>query len=66
MGDANASIPTPEPVLMRPMFGACGHAAAKTSLGFVSKTSLEAGIERAYGLTPCPAGRFRFLIFGTY
>ena len=37
MGDANASIPTPEPVIMRPMFGAIGMAAAKNSILFVSK-----------------------------
>src|SRR5262249_13341355 len=41
MGDANASIPTPQPVLMRPMFGAFGSAAAKTSLAFVSQASRE-------------------------
>ena len=37
MGDANASIPTPQPVVMRPMFGAHGSAGAATSLAFVSK-----------------------------
>src|SRR5262249_6685329 len=36
MGDANASIPTPEPVLMRPMFGGFGRAVASTSVTFVS------------------------------
>lgn len=44
MGDANASIPTPLPVLYRPMFGAFGGATAATSLTFVSKAALEAGI----------------------
>ncbi len=44
MGDANASIPTPQPVLMRPMFGAFGRATEATSLAFVSKASLDAGI----------------------
>ena len=39
MGDANASIPTPQPVVMRPMFGAFGSAAASTSLAFVSRLS---------------------------
>jgi urease subunit alpha len=48
MGDANASIPTPEPVRMRPMFGAYGLAAAKSSLAFVSKASL--GTVSRYGL----------------
>jgi urease subunit alpha len=50
MGDANASIPTPEPVRMRPMFGGFGHAAAKTSFAFVSKAAQETGVGAAYGL----------------
>jgi urease subunit alpha len=41
MGDANASIPTPQPVHMRPMFGSYGGACAATSLTFVSKLALE-------------------------
>jgi urease subunit alpha len=45
MGDANASIPTPGPVLARPMFGAAGVAAAKTSVAFVAPAALEAGLE---------------------
>ena len=44
MGDANASIPTPQPVLMRPMFGAFGRATGAISLAFVSQASLDAGI----------------------
>ena len=36
MGDANASIPTPQPILPRPMFGAFGAVPAKTSLAFVA------------------------------
>jgi urease subunit alpha len=40
MGDPNASIPTPEPVRYRPMFGAFGRAAATTSWTFVSQASL--------------------------
>jgi urease subunit alpha len=40
MGDANASIPTPEPVRYRPMFGAFGRAAAATACTFVSAVSL--------------------------
>src|SRR5438270_7931505 len=51
MGDPNASIPTPQPVLMRPMFGAMGHACGgASSIAFVSKTSLAAGIPQTYGL----------------
>ncbi len=42
MGDANASIPTPEPVLPRPMFGAFGNAIGRTSLSFVSRNGAEA------------------------
>jgi urease subunit alpha len=50
MGDANASIPTPQPVAMRPMFGAYGAAGSATSLAFVSKISLEDGRVQRYGL----------------
>ncbi|GAB3676753.1 urease subunit alpha [Actinocorallia lasiicapitis] len=41
MGDANASIPTPQPVLPRPMFGASPAAAAATSVHFVSEAALD-------------------------
>jgi urease subunit alpha len=44
MGDANASIPTPQPVLPRPMFGAQGRVPARTSLHFVAPAALEAGL----------------------
>jgi urease subunit alpha len=44
MGDANASIPTPQPVFARPMFGALPRAAASTSLTFVAAAALEAGL----------------------
>ncbi len=44
MGDANASIPTPQPVLPRPMFGAAPAAAAATSVHFVSPQSVEDGL----------------------
>ncbi|MCA2641371.1 MULTISPECIES: urease subunit alpha [unclassified Microcystis] len=44
MGDANASIPTPQPVYMRPMFASFGGAITKTSLTFVSKYAMKAGI----------------------
>jgi len=50
MGDANASIPTPEPVRMRGMFGALGRAAASTSLAFVSRAAARASVGEAYGL----------------
>jgi urease subunit alpha len=44
MGDANASIPTPQPVLPRPMFGAYGAAPAATSVAFVAPAALEDGL----------------------
>ena len=44
MGDPNASIPTPQPIHMRPMFGSYGGAIAATSLTFVSQAALEAGV----------------------
>jgi len=50
MGDAGASIPTPQPVWMRPMFAAHGRAVAKTSLAFVSQRSVEEGGVTALGL----------------
>ena len=50
MGDPNASIPTPQPVHYRPMFGSFGGAIARTSLTFVSQASLQAGIGESYGL----------------
>ena len=50
MGDPNASIPTPQPVHYRPMFGSFGSAIAKTSLTFVSQAGLRAGIGERYGL----------------
>jgi len=51
MGDANASIPTPEPLLMRPMFGARGRAIGATSLAFISERAWHEGHVRALGLT---------------
>ncbi len=50
MGDPNASIPTPQPVHYRRMFGALGGALATTSLSFVSQAGLSAGIAQRYGL----------------
>ncbi len=51
MGDPNASIPTPEPVIYRPMFGSFGRALAECSLTFVSRAALEGGIRERLGLT---------------
>jgi urease subunit alpha len=50
MGDPNASIPTPQPVHQRPMFGSFGGALARGSLTFVSQASLAEGIAESYGL----------------
>jgi urease subunit alpha len=50
MGDANASIPTPEPLRMRPMFGALGRAVGATSLAFVSARAWREGRLGALGL----------------
>ncbi|MEY2952290.1 MAG: hypothetical protein RLZZ401_377 [Pseudomonadota bacterium] len=51
MGDANASIPTPQPVHYRPMFGSFGGAVSRGSLTFVSQAGLNAGIKERFGLT---------------
>ncbi len=51
MGDPNASIPTPQPVYMRPMFGSYGGARTATSLSFVSQAALDAGIPEQIGLS---------------
>jgi urease subunit alpha len=50
MGDPNASIPTPQPVLYRPMFGSFGGAIASTSITFISQASLSAGVPQKLGL----------------
>jgi urease subunit alpha len=50
MGDANASIPTPQPAFSRPMFGSFGAAIGQTSMVFVSQASV-AHVRRNYGLT---------------
>jgi urease subunit alpha len=50
MGDPNASIPTPQPVHYRPMFGAYGGALTRGSLTFVSQAGLSAGIRERFGL----------------
>ncbi|MES2923379.1 MAG: urease subunit alpha [Verrucomicrobiota bacterium] len=51
MGDPNASIPTPQPTMYRPQFGAFGKAIAATSVTFVSAASLESGNLQPLGLT---------------
>jgi urease subunit alpha len=51
MGDANASIPTPQPVFARPMFGADPRVAAATSLTFVAQAALDDGLADRLGLS---------------
>lgn len=51
MGDPNASIPTPQPVFMRPMFGAFGVAPGPISFAFVSQLCKKEGVAAGYGLT---------------
>jgi urease subunit alpha len=50
MGDPNASIPTPQPVHYRPMFGTLGRALAETCITFISAEALDEGVGRALGL----------------
>jgi urease subunit alpha len=50
MGDPNASIPTPQPVHQRPMFGAFGAAMNGTCVTFVSQAALDAGLPAKLGL----------------
>jgi len=50
MGDANASIPTPQPVHMRPMFASFGSAVNSTSFTFMSKIAIELGVPGRLGL----------------
>ncbi len=63
MGDPNASIPTPQPVHMRPMFASYGGALAKTCLTFVSQAALDAEIPKQIGLqtTAVPVSNTRQL-----
>ena len=51
MDDANASIPTPQPVYYLPMLAAYGSASAKTSMTFMSKASIEANVPKKIGMT---------------
>jgi len=50
MGDPNASIPTPQPVHYRPMFGAFGKSLTESAVTFVSRSAFDAGIGHALGL----------------
>jgi urease subunit alpha len=50
MGDPNASIPTPQPVHYRPMFAAFGRSLAQSSVSFVSRAAIDAGVGDALGL----------------
>lgn len=50
MGDANASIPTPQPVMQRPMFGSLGKARSQSSATFVSQLAYDNGIKEELGL----------------
>ena len=50
MGDPNASIPTPQPVHYRPMFGAFGKAITNSSVTFVSRAALDAGLKQKLGV----------------
>ncbi len=50
MGDPNASIPTPQPVHFRPMFGSFGGSLLKSSITFVSQAALSAGVPARFGL----------------
>ena len=54
MGDPNASIPTPQPVHMRPMFGSYGGAIAATNVSFMSQAAVDAGIAAQIGLQKPP------------
>ncbi len=50
MGDANASIPTPQPYMMRPMFGAYGRAVLNTSVLFLSRAAIDSGVAKRLGI----------------
>jgi len=56
MGDPNASIPTPEPIISRPMFGSFGRAISRTSLTFLSQAALEREVPQQLGLQKQVAG----------
>jgi urease subunit alpha len=50
MGDPNASIPTPQPVHFRPMFGSFGKSLTRSSLTFMSQLAIDQGMPDRYGL----------------
>ncbi|MCE5288170.1 MAG: urease subunit alpha [Nocardiaceae bacterium] len=50
MGDTNSSLPTPQPIIYRPMFGAFGKAASATRLTFLSQAAVDRGVPEALGL----------------
>lgn len=50
MGDPNASLPTPQPMIYRPMFGAMGTALSKTCISFVSRAAHDLNVKEKYGL----------------
>jgi len=73
MGDPNASIPTPQPVHYRTMFGAIGRACSATSVTFVSAASIEAGIaqelklqKRLVGVRGCRTVQKRDMVHNDY
>jgi urease subunit alpha len=51
MGDPNASIPTPQPAMMRPMFGSFGEAPGRCSIAFVSQSCKNDGVAKQYNLS---------------
>ena len=51
MGDPNASIPTPQPVMMRPMFGSFGRAVGGSCIAFVSQAAADTNTAAEYGIT---------------
>jgi len=63
MGDPNASLPTPQPMMYRPMFGAFGSALAKTCVTFVSREAYDRDVKGKYGLERMvePVARTRVL-----
>ena len=63
MGDPNASLPTPQPMMYRPMFGAFGSALAKTCVTFVSRVAYDLGVKEKLGLQRIvePVSRTRVL-----
>lgn len=63
MGDGNASIPTPQPYIYRPMYAQFGKALAKSSVTFISQAAYDAGVHEKLGLqkTVLPVGGIRTL-----